>query len=119
VRDELWVAGGWSVGDPRFIATLEALLAASYRLSDTASTGQAADELAETACALMGADGAHVHVPDELGAPIWANANAARTPAAFHVAADGPDLTELVSADSAWSGGVTFAGDDPAIALGG
>jgi hypothetical protein len=78
-------------------------LAASSRLSGTVTTGQAADELAETACALTGAGGAHVSLPDELGAPIWANANEARAPAArgtvtFHVAADGPDLVESLTA---------------------
>jgi diguanylate cyclase (GGDEF)-like protein len=98
--------GGWSVGDSRYTATLEALLAASYRLSDTVSTGQAADVLAETACALMGADGAHVHLPEELGGSVWSNANALRTPEArgtvsFDVAREGPDLLHCIATGEA------------------
>ena len=60
-------------------ATLEALLAASYRLSNTETTEQAADELADAACTLTGADGAHVLLPDQLGGQVWSNVNGART----------------------------------------
>ena len=81
---------------------LEALLAASYRLSATVTTGQAADELAETACDLMAADGAHVSLPDELGGLVWSNANEARTSAArgtvtLDVAREAPDLVRCLA----------------------
>ena len=84
------------------MATLEALLAASYRLSRTVTTGEAADELAETACALTGADGAHVHLPEQVGGHVLSNANEARTTAprhtlSFDLTLDAPDLVECLA----------------------
>ena len=61
--------------------TVQALLDASYRFSDTTTTGAAADVLADVACALTGAAGAHVYVTEEPGSPVLTNANAARTTA--------------------------------------
>ena len=83
-------------------ATLEALLAASYRLSNTETTEQAADELADTACALTGADGAHVQLPDQLGDQVWSNANEVRTPLrrgtlTFDMSREGPYLADCLA----------------------
>ena len=88
---------------PSHTATLEALLAASYRLSNTVTTEQAADELADTACALTGADGAHVQLPDQLGGQVWSNANEARTTVGrgsltVDVTHEGPYLVDCLAA---------------------
>jgi diguanylate cyclase (GGDEF)-like protein len=96
------VAGSCTDSAARYTATLEALLASSYRLSSTMTTAEAADELASTACALMGADGAHVHLPEELGGSVWSNANEVRTGAArgtvtFDVNREAPDLIECMA----------------------
>lgn len=61
------------------LAATQLLLAASYRFSDTTTTEQAADVLADVACRLTGASGAHVYVPEEVGATVMTNANVART----------------------------------------
>ena len=81
--------------------TLQVLLTASYRFSETITTGEAADVLAEVACALTGADGAHVFVPEELGLRVLSNANAACTTAQRGVLrldldADAPDVRESI-----------------------
>ena len=88
---------------PSHTATLNTLLAASYRLSNTVTTGQAADELADTACALTGADGAHVQLPDQLGGLVWSNANEARTTVTrgsltMDVTHESPNLVECLAA---------------------
>ena len=102
VSDRVGGWGGRSELDWRRAATSELLLAASYRLSETVTLGQAADELARTACMLVGADGAHVHLPEELGGLVWSNANEAKTPAArgmvtFDVAGEGPDVARCLA----------------------
>ncbi|MCW2544763.1 MAG: diguanylate cyclase/phosphodiesterase [Frankiales bacterium] len=53
------------------------LLAATFQLSSTGSTGEAADVVAQVACALTGATGAHIYLPDQLGGTIWSNVNTA------------------------------------------
>ena len=63
---------------------LQLLLCASYRFSDTRTTEDAADVLAEVACQLTGADGAHVFVPRLLGSAALTNANVERTTAERH-----------------------------------
>ncbi len=79
------------------VATLRLILASHQRLSNSQTTGQAADVIADTACALTGADGAHVYLPEQLGQREWSNANEARTTArrrtlTFDVTREIPDL---------------------------
>ena len=76
---------------------LQTLLTACFCLSDTQTLGQAADAVADAACALTGADGAHVIAPEQLGGQDWSNANEVRTTArrrtlVFDVARELPDL---------------------------
>jgi diguanylate cyclase (GGDEF)-like protein len=104
------------------LATSRTLLAAFYRLSGTVSTGEAADELAGTACALTGAERAHVYVPDELGGLVWANANAATTVAprwtvTIDVAREGPDLIRCLDTGQAVFVADAFAEGAPRRAL--
>jgi diguanylate cyclase (GGDEF)-like protein len=79
------------------VSTLRLILASHLRLSNTQTTGQAADVIADVACDLTGADGAHVYLPEQLGQPEWSNANEARTSAprrtlVFDVTREIPDL---------------------------
>jgi diguanylate cyclase (GGDEF)-like protein len=53
------------------------LLSATFQLSSTGSTGEAADVVAQVACALTGATGAHIYLPDQLGGTTWSNVNSA------------------------------------------
>lgn len=87
---------------PDELQTIKALLAASYRLSRAHSTAEAADVVADTACELLAADGAHVYLPDQLGGEIWSNMNGSRTTAlrgslTFEVRRELSDLTECLS----------------------
>jgi diguanylate cyclase (GGDEF)-like protein len=83
------------------LQTVTTLLAASYRLSRTTTTADAADVVAESACELTGADGAHVYLPEQLGGQVWSNANQARTTAArgtltFDSTCEIPDLSHCL-----------------------
>ncbi|MGZ6827795.1 MAG: hypothetical protein ACXVGH_13485, partial [Mycobacteriales bacterium] len=68
-------------GSDEQLRTVTSLLDASYRLSRTRGTAEAADVVADSACELTGADGAHVYLPEQLGGAVWSNANEARTSA--------------------------------------
>lgn len=81
---------------------MKALLAASYRLSRTRSTAEAADVVADSACELMAADGAHVYLPDQFGGALWSNMNEACTTAlrgslTLEVPRELSDLTDCLS----------------------
>jgi diguanylate cyclase (GGDEF)-like protein len=83
------------------LATAQTLLAATFRLSSTGSTAEAADVVAEVALLLTGADGVHVLLPDQLGGAIWSNTNtvgAAVEPGTltFDIAHDLPDLAPVL-----------------------
>lgn len=97
-------------------------MAAHYRLSSTVSTGEAADELAETACALTGAERAHVYLPDELGGSVWSNANSAATVAprwtlTIDVTREGPDLLTCLATGQAAFVADAFAAGEPRLPL--
>ena len=79
----------------------KALLTATFLLSETDSTAAAADVVAEVACRLTGADGAHLYLPDLLGGTVWSNVNAVRAAAdpgtlTFDVSRDVPDLDDAL-----------------------
>ena len=80
----------------------ESLLDATFRLSRTRGTAEAADVVAEVACDLLGADGAHVYLPDELGGSVWSNTNSVRGAAppgtlTFDITRELPDLDDVLS----------------------
>ena len=104
------------------LASAKALLAANYRLSGSVTTGEAADELAETACWLADAEAALVYLPDELGGPVWSNANAARTATprgtvTVDVTREGPDLRTCLETGQAVFVADAFAEGQPRRAL--
>ncbi len=83
--------------------TLEALLEASYRLSRTTTTAQAADVVAEAARELRYADGVHLYLSEQLGSSVWSNANqspgsADRGTLSFDYATQAPDLAACLAA---------------------
>ena len=85
------------------LAVAEALLDATAALSQVGSTTEAADVLADVACRLLGADGAHVYLPDELGGSLWSNTNSVRGAApagtlTFDITREIPDLAPLLAA---------------------
>jgi diguanylate cyclase (GGDEF)-like protein len=85
------------------LRSAQLLLAATFRLSSTRSTSEAADVLADVACALTGAQGAHVYLPDQLGGSVWSNTNTVRSAAppgtlVFDISREVPDVASLLLA---------------------
>ena len=81
----------------------ERLLDATFRLSHTRTTADAADVVADVVCDLLDADGVHVYLPDELGGLSWSNTNTVRSvvPAGtltFDITREIPDLAPMLSA---------------------
>ena len=94
--------------------TLEALLEASYRLSRTTTTAQAANVVAEAARELRYADGVHLYLSEQLGSSVWSNANqspgsADRGTLSFDFATQARNTKKLsVPTLSAWAEDDTF-----------